>query len=398
VAVRAREFLRVACAVGPLDRSLVALERRSLERRRESGCAGTGMVAILGFEACVPSGSRSSEGPTTPDLIAWEVDAALTWSQGRVLYDRRGDSGAPDPDALAETLREARGVPEPARPAIPSPARTSLPREAYVAAVAEVRERILDGEIYQANLTQTFRVDGIGDRLDVFERMVRATPAPRAAFVEYDDVALASVSPEVFVDVDPDGRIETRPIKGTRPRGSDEIADRAAVAELLASAKDRAELNMIVDLERNDLGRVCVPGTVEVPQPVALETFPAVHHLEARITGTLRPHAGLCAWVASTFPGGSISGAPKRRALEILRGIEPWRRGWYTGALLWIGDDGHTRSSILIRSIVLEGNRAWLGAGGGVVAGSDPLAEWSEANAKARALARELGFAPEDAR
>jgi para-aminobenzoate synthetase component 1 len=210
-------------------------------------------------------------------------------------------------------------------------------------------------------------------------------------------LALASASPEVFVDVSLSGRAETRPIKGTRPRGGTPSSDAAAAAELLASAKDRAELVMIVDVLRNDLGRVARTGSVVVPELLALRSYAAVHHLVARVQAWLKPGLTVSEVIAAVFPGGSITGAPKERAIELLREIEPCPRGLYTGSLLWLDDDGSMASSILIRSAIVAGGRVYVGAGGGIVADSDPEAEWSEANAKARALTRALGFEPEEA-
>ena len=154
---------------------------------------------------------------------------------------------------------------------------------------------------------------------------------------------------------------------------------------------------MIVDLERNDLGRVCRTGTVEVPQLCSLRSFPAIHHLVGHVRGRVLPETGPSDWIRATFPGGSVTGAPKLRALEILHELEPLPRNFYTGSLLWFGDDGSLDSSILIRTVVVSGGTAYLGAGGGVVAESEPESEWQEANHKARPLARELGFEPEQA-
>ena len=215
--------------------------------------------------------------------------------------------------------------------------------------------------------------------------------------METPDFALASLSPETFLRSRSPREIETWPIKGTRPRGSSPAADRAASAELLHSEKDRAELLMIVDLERNDLSRVCKAGTVEVTELAGLRSFPAVHHLVACVRGSLRDDADVAAILRATFPGGSITGAPKIRAQQILRELEPAQRGFFTGSLFWFGDDGRLDSSILIRSWVFGEGQAFLGAGGGIVADSEPEEEWHESNHKARALATALGFDPEEA-
>ncbi len=392
VSVRAKETRRAHRGSDDLARALLDLDELSARRRRPGATSSTGIAVLLSYELGAPE-APGRPGPDVPDLIAWEVDAAVRWGED----GPRGvsvDGAEVDVDRLLRCAT-SRGVPP--APAVRRRPTTSLPRAAYLDAVSRIRARIVAGDIYQANLTQTFRVEHSGDRLETFARLVDATAAPRAAFVDGVDVALASVSPEVFVDIDAAGRAETRPIKGTRVRGRTDPADAAAAASLLASPKDRAELLMIVDLERNDLGRVCRTGSVEVPEVVSLRSFPAVHHLVARVTGRLRADVGLREWIEATFPGGSITGAPKRRAMEILAELEPWRRGWFTGSLVWIGDDGTVRSSILIRSVTFEGPRAWLGAGGGIVVDSDPEQEWLESNAKARALAEVLGFDPEEA-
>jgi para-aminobenzoate synthetase component 1 len=275
--------------------------------------------------------------------------------------------------------------------------RTSLPREIYLRAVDRVKGHIAAGDIYQANLTQRLTAPFDGDAWTLYRALASSTPAPRSAFVEVAGLALASVSPEMFVDADPCGRAETRPIKGTRPRGATSHADAAAAAALASSEKDRAELVMIVDVLRNDLGRVATTGSVEVPEPAALHSYPAVHHLVARVTADLAPGVPMSELVAAVFPGGSITGAPKIRAIELLREIEPVPRGLYTGSLFWLDDDGSLASSILIRSAVVSNGEVAVGAGGGIVADSEAEAEWSESNAKARAITRVLGFEPEEA-
>jgi anthranilate/para-aminobenzoate synthase component I len=260
-----------------------------------------------------------------------------------------------------------------------------------------VKEHIARGDVYQANLTQRFDAPFDADPWLLYRAIAKATPAPRSAYVEVPGLALASMSPEIFVDVDRFGRAETRPIKGTRPRGATPTDDERTAAELLGSAKDRAELVMIVDVLRNDLGRIARTGSVAVPELLALRSYPAVHHLVARVTAELRAGVRPSELLLAVFPGGSVTGAPKERAIEILRAIEPCPRGLYTGSLFWFDDDGGMASSILIRSAIVTDGRVHIGAGGGIVADSEPEAEWSEANAKARALTRTLGFDPEEA-
>ena len=203
--------------------------------------------------------------------------------------------------------------------------------------------------------------------------------------------AILSASPEPFLSVDRAGAVKTDPIKGTRPRGRTREEDRALACELLASGKDRAENVMIVDVLRNDLGRVCRPGSVRVPRLCRLERTAAVQHLVSTVTGQLAPGRDAFDLLAASFPGGSITGAPKIRAMELLEELEPVRRGPYTGALGWIGPDGAMATSILIRTFVADGARLSLHVGGGITYRSDPAAEWDETVAKARGPLAAIG-------
>jgi len=351
-------------------------------RRVAGGPGGTGVAVLCAYEAC--------------EILALEVDGAVAFpdggppvAAGRSAIVERAASSLARRDPLAAA---------PSRPALASgPPRTSLGREAYLRAVWRVKEHIACGDVYQANLTQRFDAPFDADPWALYRAIAKASPAPRSAYVTVPGLALASVSPEMFVDVDRDGHVETRPIKGTRPRGATPVADAQAAAELLASAKDRAELVMIVDVLRNDLGRIARTGSVAVPELLALRSYAAVHHLVARVVAELRAGVTPSELVSAVFPGGSVTGAPKERAIEILSELEPCPRGLYTGSLLWFDDDGGMASSILIRSAIVTAGRVHIGAGGGIVADSEPEAEWSEANAKARALTRALGFDPEEA-
>jgi len=375
--------------------ALVELDTRIARRRRVGGSADTGIAVLAAYDLLAPPSVEAAP----PRLIFVEVDRSLRYTEpDRVLVTVRGAS---DDAALESLCRSAqRGLartPRAAARTVGQP-RTSLPRERYLRAVEEVRRNIALGEVYQANLCQRFEAAYRGDPFELFAGSTTRSPAPRSAFLESGSLALVSASPETFLRVSPDGKVETWPIKGTRPRGATPEEDRRSAAELLASEKDRAELVMIVDLERNDLGRVCRTGTVRVPELTGLRSFPAVHHLVAHVEGWLRPGTSPSELLRATFPGGSITGAPKLRAMQLLAELEPVARSYFSGSLFWFGDDGSLDSSILIRSAVLWQGRVWLGAGGGVVTDSDPEQEWLESNHKARALARELGFDPEEAR
>lgn len=373
---------RVAIDPAPGVSDLAAIDRRSRQRRKNGGPGGTGLAVLLSYELF---GRRAEPG--LPRCASFEIDGSIEFAEGqtpRII-------GAHDP-----TNRLA----HPAKPGSAfssQPLRTSLPRDRYLWAVVQAQRHIAAGDIYQANLTQRFECDFDGDPWVLYRDLTESTPAPRSAFIDAGTWALASVSPETFVDVDRNNTATTLPIKGTRPRGESEQEDEALKRQLLASAKDRAELTMIVDLERNDLGRIAKTGTVRVAELAALRTYPAVHHLVATVTADLKDGTGFEDLVRAVFPGGSITGAPKLRAIEILEALEPVPRGLYTGSLFFLDDDGSTWSSILIRSVVVHRDVASLGAGGGVVADSDPEGEWMESNAKARALTRVLGFEPEEA-
>jgi anthranilate/para-aminobenzoate synthase component I len=200
-------------------------------------------------------------------------------------------------------------------------------------------------------------------------------------------------SPERFLSLGADGAVETRPIKGTRPRVADADADREIAAELAGAAKDRAEHVMIVDLERNDLGRICRPGSIEVASLARVVSLPTVHHLVSTVRGRLRPEIGLTALLAATFPGGSVTGAPKRRAMQIIDELEPAPRGIYTGATGWLGAAGDLDLAIAIRTAVLRAGTLEVSVGGGIVADSTPEGELAETEVKARAFAALAGGA-----
>ncbi|MBN1516359.1 aminodeoxychorismate synthase component I [Candidatus Sumerlaeota bacterium] len=264
--------------------------------------------------------------------------------------------------------------------------RPSMPYEDYVRAIERILEYIRAGDIYQANYTVRFTREFHGDAAQLFARLCAINPASHAAWLDGGDWQILSVSPELFLRCG-DGRAITRPIKGTRPRtpGRDEAAIRA---ELAASEKDRAEHVMIVDLERNDLGRVSEFHTVRVTELAAVETLPTLFHLTSTVEGRLRSGCGPAELLRAMFPGGSITGAPKIRSMQILQELETCPRGIYTGSIGMICPDGEINLNIAIRTLTLRDGQLSLGAGGGIVADSVPLAEWHETQDKARNLAR----------
>ncbi len=259
----------------------------------------------------------------------------------------------------------------------------------YVRAVARAKEYIAAGDIYQVNLSQRLHAPLATSPFDLYRRLTDTNPAPFAAYFETPDCAVVSCSPERFLQVR-GGEVETRPIKGTRPRGTTPGKDRGLAAELLASEKDRAENVMIVDLERNDLGRVCEFGSVHVPELFALESYATVHHLVSTVRGRLRPDTTALDCLRASFPGGSITGAPKVRSMEIIEEMEPTRRGVYTGAIGYLCFSGDMDVNIVIRTVVVKKGIAYFQVGGGIVADSDPEGEYQETIDKGQALARAL--------
>ena len=259
---------------------------------------------------------------------------------------------------------------------------STFSRAGFLDAVRRAQNYICAGDIYQVNLSQRLSVETDFTPWELFLRLSQASPAPYAAFLDAGDFQIASSSPESFLRLS--GRdIRTRPIKGTRSRGTNPAQDAQLAAELQASAKENAELVMITDLLRNDLGRVCEFGSVQVPELARLERFAQVQHLVATVEGRLRPGVTHLAALAACFPGGSITGAPKIRAMEIIDELEPVTRGPYTGALGYLGFNGESQFSILIRTAITRGRQTWFHVGAGIVADSDPAAEYAETLAKA---------------
>lgn len=264
-------------------------------------------------------------------------------------------------------------------------ARPDLDRPRYEADIARVVDYIRAGDVFQANLAQRFTAPLPPDLppFTLYRRMRTRAPGPFAAYVAGGGMALASVSPERFLALDEHGHAESRPIKGTRRRGGDAATDAELAAELAASVKDRAENLMILDLMRNDLGRVCALGSVAAPQRMGLETFPAVHHLVSVVTGRLRPGLDGVDLLRACFPPGSITGAPKLRAMEIIAELESAPRGPYCGAFGWLADSGALDLAVAIRTLAAADGLAVVHAGGGVTADSDPAAEYDETLVKA---------------
>jgi aminodeoxychorismate synthase component I len=258
-------------------------------------------------------------------------------------------------------------------------------RQSYQLAVQKVLDYIAAGDVFQVNLAQRFAHPMKLTPRAVYQRLCGKFPAGFGALLDYGQHALISNSPELFLEVDENRKVITRPIKGTRPRRQ------GMEQELRESLKDQAELNMIVDLERNDLGRVCEIGSIEVVSPREIEAHPTVYHGVATIEGTLREDVGLVELLRATFPGGSVTGAPKIRAMQIIDELEPVRRGPYCGAIGYLSADGQIGLNIAIRTIVVNQGTAYVSVGGGIVADSKPAAEYEETLVKAKAMFDALG-------
>lgn len=303
-----------------------------------------------------------------PEMLVYQHDRGQWWQCGNLA---ESISGAPGKTLQTPRIGEFAA---------------SLTRGEYERGVQRIREYIAAGDIYQVNLTQRFRAPCSGGSLfPLYLQLRRQSPSPLAVWMELGGREILSSSPETFLRMS--GRaIETRPIKGTRARGGDAQSDRAAATELLESEKENAELVMITDLERNDLGQVCDFGTVRVADMLALEKLEQVYHLVSTVTGTLRGDVDHLRALAACFPGGSITGAPKKRAMEVIAELEPVPRGLYTGAVGYIGFNGESQFNIPIRTLVREGGTLDYHVGAGIVADSDPAAEYQETLDKAKGI------------
>lgn len=357
----------------------------------------TGVVGLIAYDA----GARTATGPREgvwPDLMLARYPAMLGFDHKRREVRVIGRGGDADAAGVAANRAEA-WLDEAVEAETPAPPAAAFgaeaPGEAYEAAVADVVDRIAAGELFQANIARAWSgalKPGAGP-FDVLARLAGRASAYGAAW-RLGERAIVSNSPELFLTFDPgDSRIETRPIKGTRPRDADPAADAALTAELQASAKDRAENLMIVDLMRNDLSRVARPGSVAVGRLFEIETLPTVHHLVSTVTARARDGVGPADLLEATFPPGSITGAPKHQAMKVIAGHEPPRGPW-CGSLFLIDDAGRMTASVLIRTAGFtrdgDGWRFRTLAGAGIVADSDPAAELAETEAKIRALREAL--------
>lgn len=329
-----------------------------------------GWIGYFGYE--LYSHLEKKVPPREPDLIP---KAVFCFYDRFYLYDHM----------------QKQATPLQTGPASDSPRRlvSNFGKQNYIQAIQKIKNYIAAGDCYQVNLSQKFQAPVLDDPYTIYQRLRSRSPAPYAAYLNLGDTQILSSSPECFLEVT--GRqVVTRPIKGTRPRGKTEKEDQRLKTELEGSSKDRAELLMITDLERNDLGRVCRPGSVEVTELRRIESFSNVHHQVATIRGELAPDKDVIDLLRATFPGGSITGAPKVRAMQIIQELEPDPRNVYCGAIGFLSLNGKAQFNVAIRTMVIKDRTAHFWAGGGIVADSDPEAEYEETLTKAQGMMESL--------
>ncbi len=387
----------VAFAGSPFEAIAHLLARYPIEQVPDLPPFQTGLAGQFGYGLrhhveALPPHARSDHGFPDLELGWYDVVVAVDHRENRAFVFATGENAAARTAwALARLDGQTHfGLPD--WEIEPTP---DLSADQYRRAVRRTIDYIEAGDIYQANITQRFQADlpqGFdrpGMRLALYDELRRQNPATFAAFVDFGATALLSSSPERFLKVE-GGVIETRPIKGTRPRGTNPAQDAALGRELLASEKDRAENLMIVDLLRNDVGRVAKLGSVQVPVLIGLESYATVHHLVSVVTAALDDSETAVDLLQAAFPGGSVTGAPKIRAMEIIAELEPTARGPYCGAIGYLSAGGAMDTNIVIRTLLIDGERISFQVGGGIVADSDPQAEWQESLTKAKALIQTL--------
>jgi len=319
-------------------------------------------------------------------LIALELEGDCEKPQDKLYFLEQllGES---------QTIRISEPVPTDLERIDFSHIRCNMDKEHYLRTVEKIKRYIYDGEVYQINFSQRFESAYDAEAIDLYHWQNHYNPSGYAAYIDGGNFHIVSASPEMFITIN-DGFIRTKPIKGTRRRINETAGQKPQAQktnadnfkELLYSNKERAELNMIIDLERNDVAKICKPGTRKVIQPRTIESYPTVFHAVATVAGELRDEITICDILKAMFPGGSITGAPKIRSMEIIDETEPTARGVYTGSIGFIGVDGSACLNIAIRTIIITKRKAFAQTGGGIVADSDPGAEWAETITKARAL------------
>jgi anthranilate synthase component 1 len=373
-----------------------AARREPVEPSGELPFCG-GWFLLLGYEGAARIEPRLRLPPSPhglPDLLAVRCAAAIVRDHVRDEIHFVAEGGAAAVARLEQDLARASATPG---RAVPERLAVDVQEDEpgrFLAGVERILDYLRDGDVFQVNLSRAWRAQlapGVTPA-DLYARLQRSNPAPFAGLAQWQGTAVLSSSPERLVEVR-GCEVQTRPIAGTRPRAADPAADRLLQQQLIASTKERAEHIMLIDLERNDLGRVCEPGSVAVSELMTLESYAHVHHIVSNVRGRLRPGAGPGAVLRAVFPGGTITGCPKVRAMEIIAELEGAGRGPYTGAMGYLSRDGRMDLNILIRTLVCEGGRATVRAGAGIVADSEPQAELAETRAKARGLLQAFGVA-----
>ncbi|MFD7160103.1 aminodeoxychorismate synthase component I [Kribbella sp. NPDC059898] len=365
------------------------LAERSAEPPVElTGLFCGGYVGYFGYELKALTGGVAAHEASTPDALWIWADRFVVIDHDRDrthLVALDGGEDWLDRAEQAATDWWMGRVDAPAIARLDLESHLEQDRTTYLAGIARVLAELEAGETYEVNLTNRVRLPAVPDPFEFFCWQRSANPAPYAAFLRYGDLAVASSSPERFLTVDGDGWAECRPIKGTAPRADDPLTDRLAAKALAEDDKTRAENLMIVDLIRNDLGRVSIPGTVTVPQLMQVESYRTVHQLVTTVRGRLRAGVSAVDAVRACFPPGSMTGAPKIRTMRIIDELEPSARGVYSGALGYLTVDGRADLSVVIRTAVLTPDATVIGAGGAIVLDSDPVAEYDEMVLKATA-------------
>lgn len=355
-----------------------------------------GWISYVGYErlrdveASVPDWAQAAAFPSAwmmriPAAILVDRQRQMAWAMAETAF-------AP----LAEQLASLAAVHHATPPAVaPVTALIEEPDQQYLSSIARVQQYIRAGDVFQVNLSRRWTAQTAAGftPMGLHQRLSEVNPAPFSCLFRMDHASIISASPERLLRViwqDGARWAQTKPIAGTHPRAADANEDAALKARLLASRKERAEHIMLVDLERNDLGRVCVPGSVHVPELLAVESYAFVHHLESCVRGKLRPEIPPASVLKALFPGGTITGCPKVRTMQIIRELETHPRGAYTGTVGYLNHDGSMDFNILIRSFMHLGSHLEFRAGGGIVADSDPIKELAETRAKAKGLLRAL--------
>jgi para-aminobenzoate synthetase component 1 len=342
---------------------------------------------LLPYEA-----RRSLERPAVADRRPPAELARPLWRRYPAVVKIAGQVEVIGADARAVdelAARVVRGLASPprasARPSLRLRGRAE-PGSAHAERIRRALELIRAGEIYQVNLARRFELEVTGSAWELLQALTRGGLPPHACAVEWPELSVAMASPELFLRLEPGGRAWTRPIKGTRPRGADPAADAELARALDADPKERAELAMVIDVERNDLGRLAVPGSVRLAELPGVETHATVHHRAATVEAKLRPGVSREELLLAMLPSGSVTGAPKARAMAVIAALEPARRGLYTGAAGFLREDGGLELGMVIRTVTMRGGQGAYYAGGGIVADSDPEREVSETLCKAAAL------------